>query len=119
MSAPVVKTSSPACTCKEYLWNWREILAALAFSNDPESRRRVRDANTKFGGPIILPGKGGQPKVCKQTLLAWWDELEEKFQQKEQRHIDQEATLAASYQYGKNATVLPNIAGHVRKRRQT
>jgi hypothetical protein len=113
-----MKSTSAPC-CKVYLWNWREILDALGLRNDAENRRRVREANTRFAGPIVLPTKGGQPKVCKERLLGWWDALEGQFCEREQKQLDQEATLAASYRYGKGSTVLPDIAGHTKKRRQS
>lgn len=117
MDDTFVNAPSPHSGCKTYLWNWREILSALGLRNDDENRRRVRDANIKFDGPITLPKKGSQPKVCKERLLTWWDALEGRFCQQEQDQLDEEATLDASYQYGKGATVLPDIAGHIKKRR--
>ncbi len=118
MDETSINDPSAPCCCKIYLWNWSEILAALGLRNRAQNRRRVRDANMRFHGPIIPPKKGGQPKVCKERLLAWWNALEEQFHEREQTQLNKEATLAPRFQYGKNATVLPGIAGHVKKRRQ-
>ncbi len=118
MSAPLVNTTPKTCCPKKYLWNWREILDALGMPNDAESHRRVRDANTRFDGPITMPPKGGQPKVCKDSLIVWWNDLEERFRELDKRQSDKVATLAASYQYGKEATVYPDISGHAKKRRE-
>jgi hypothetical protein len=119
MDDTFVNAPSAPCCCKTYLWNWREILAALEMRNNAENRRRVREANAKFAGPIALPTKGGQPKACKERLLEWWNNLEKQFDEQEQNALDEQATLAASYSYGKDETVLPDISGHVLKRRQT
>jgi hypothetical protein len=119
MSTQFVKADSPACACKQYLLSWREILEAVRLPNNEVSRRRVRRLHTRFPGPISFPKKGGQPAVCMERLLEWWDGLEDLFHQSEQRQADEKATLAQSYRYGKEATVFPEIAGHVRQRRQT
>jgi hypothetical protein len=52
--------------------------------------------------------------VCKEELIAWWNALDERFDECEQQRLDREATLAASYAHGRDATVLPDMAGHVR-----
>jgi hypothetical protein len=119
MDDTFVNAPSAQSGCKTYLWNWREILAALGMRNNAENRRRVREATTNFSGPIVLPTKGGQPKVCKERLLLWWNSLEQCFCEQEQKQLDASASVAASYKHGKEATVLPDIAGHVKKRRQS
>ena len=98
--------------------SWREILDALDLANNAENQRRVRELNTRFEGPIILPSKGGQPKANKDKLLNWWNGLEERFRQMEQKQTDTEATLQAEYSYARDEKVLPNISGHVKKRRR-
>lgn len=102
-----------------YCWNWREILAALGLPYDVEHRRRIRAANKRFGGPIFLPGKGGQPKVAKTALLTWYNGLEKRFCRLQARERDAQATVHASHQYGRDAVVIPDIAGHVKKRRES
>jgi hypothetical protein len=103
----------------QYLMSWREILDAIERENNPEGQRQVRALNTRFNGPIILPKKGGQPKVTRDKLLAWWNGLEEQFRELEQKQADTQATLQAEHKYGKDETVLPDISGHVKKRRGT
>jgi hypothetical protein len=102
-----------------YLWNWREILDALGMVHDDENIRRVREANLQYDGPIILPRKGGRPKVVAAELLKWWNELLEIFRESAQREADTDATLQDRHDYGRHGTVLPNIGGHVKKRRGT
>jgi hypothetical protein len=102
----------------EYLMNWREILTCLRMKNNEECRRRVREANERYEGPIILPRAGGQPKVNKDKLLPWWNGLEERFREIEQKRSDAEATVDDQYSYGRNETVVPEIEGHVKKRRK-
>ncbi len=86
--------------------------------NNPENRRRVRDANKQYQGPITLPKKGGQPKVSQDRLLSWWNELEVRFRESKQRQADSAATVKSRYDHGKDGQVLPEIAGHVKKRRR-
>lgn len=102
----------------QYLWNWREILDALKMPNNKESIRRVREANQQYDGPIILPSKGGQPKVIVGKLLEWWSKLEEQIRAREQERDDTKATLEEKYNHGRDGVVLPDISGHVKKRRR-
>jgi hypothetical protein len=114
---PVEGQTSPSLPT-QYLLNWREILAALDLNNNAENQRRVRQLNEKFAGPIALPGQGGQPRVSKGKLVSWWNGLEERFQEIEQKEANTEATLQAQHDYGRAGTVLPDISGHVKKRRR-
>jgi len=100
-----------------YLMTWVEILNALNLSNTFENKRRVRDANLLFDGPIIPPSKGSQPRVNKAKLLEWWNGLEDRFREIKQNQVDKQATVQEQYKYAKDGTVAPGIAGHVRKRR--
>jgi hypothetical protein len=54
----------------QYLMSWREILDALELKNNPENQRRVRDANERFAGPIILRARAASPK---STRLSYWN----------------------------------------------
>ncbi len=100
----------------EYLMNWREILDCLDLSNDDEKRGHVRKLNKNYDGPIILPSRGGQPKVEKTRLLTWWNHLESKWETGG-RGLNTQATVEEEYQHGKIATVLPEIGGHIKKKR--
>jgi hypothetical protein len=102
----------------QYLLSWSEILDALNLKNNGVNQSRVRQLNELYGGPIVLPGKGGQPKVSKDRLLPWWNKLEERFQELEQKQADTQATLQAQHSYGRDGQVLPAISGHVKKRRR-
>jgi hypothetical protein len=115
--AAQVPTPPAPSSPTQYLWNWREILDALDMKNNDENQRRVRDANRQYGGPIILPPRGGQPKVSKAKLLEWWNHLEIRFLT-EVGEDNTQASLQAQYEYGKEGTVLPDISGHVKKRRR-
>jgi hypothetical protein len=108
-----VLTSTPA----QYLLSWREILDALDLPNNAENQRRVRAMNKQFDGPIALPKQGGQPKVSKDKLMSWWNHLENCFREGAQKDADTRATLDDQHDYGRNERVLPNISGHVKKRR--
>jgi hypothetical protein len=103
---------------QEYLTNWGEILSALGMKNNTDSRTKVRRLNKSYAGPIVFPGQGSQPRVTKQPLLAWWNNLEEQFNQQQQKQADRRATVQAEHDYGKAGTVLPGIAGSKKKRRR-
>src|SRR5438046_1905985 len=117
MSVHLAKTASTTWCRKQYLLSWREILGTVGLPNNEVNRRRVRRLHAQFPGPILFPKKGGQPAVCQNSLLTWWDGLEEQFHQSKQRQTDEEATLGQSYCYGREGIVFPDIAGHLRKRR--
>jgi hypothetical protein len=115
--ADEVRTLAPPSSPIQYLLSWREILDALDLKNNSEKHRRVRQLNEQYDGPIILGGKGSQPRVSKDKLLHWWNGLEERFRESEQKQADTEATLQAQHNFGRDGTVLPDISGHVKNRR--
>jgi hypothetical protein len=102
---------------KQYLSNWREILDALKLPNNAESKNKVRGLVASYNGPIVLPSRGGQPKVEKTKLIEWWNELDDRFAESDQRLRDRDATVAATHNYGRDATVAPNIGGSIKRRR--
>jgi len=102
---------------KQYLFGWPEILDALGRKDSKEERARIKRLNELHVGPIITPGKGGQPKVDKVTLLEWWNGLEERFAEVAQRRADAQATIQAGHEYGRDGRVLPDISGDEKRRR--
>jgi hypothetical protein len=103
---------------KAYLTSWREILDALHRKNNPTERQTVSKLNKEQGGPIIVSGRGKQPFVERVKLRVWWDGLEGRFQELQQRHRDKQATTADQYSYGNEGTVVPEIGGSAKKRRR-
>ena len=101
----------------DYLKNWREILAALDRKNNRAEKRFVAALNRQFAGPIVLPGRGGQPKVEKNRLIAWWNHLEILWETLG-RGENTEANVAAQYKHGRNEVVFPEISGHVKRKRE-
>jgi hypothetical protein len=101
-----------------YLLSWHEILDAVGMKNHDENRRRVRELNDQYQGPIIRPSRGGQPKVDKDKLLQWWAGLEQRFREAEQKDADTRATVKERHSYGKAGEFVPGIEGHVKKRRR-
>jgi hypothetical protein len=100
-----------------YLMSWHEILKAVNERNTPEKRQCVRMFNERYDGPIIMPAQGGQPKVERSKLLNWWNGLEQAFRDSSQKQLDRQATTANQFEYGRNAIVVPDLAGSVKKRR--
>lgn len=103
---------------KTYLLNWREILETLSLKNDEETREKVRRLNEMHNGPIVVGGRGQQPKAEKGKLLDWWNDLERRFEKVEQRNRDKQATTESQYKHGRGEIVVPDLRGHVKKRRR-
>jgi hypothetical protein len=99
-----------------YLQSWREILDCLKLKNDKTRQNQVRQANDQYAGPIHFPGRGAQRKVNKAKLIEWWCRLEILWDTQGGEE-DAEATVKARHNYGRDGTVVPNISGHVQKRR--
>lgn len=103
---------------KVYCSGWPEILDALRLKNNQEERRRVQRSNALFGGPITVISAGSKPRVDKTKLIAWWNSLDDIYQDLQQRERDRQATVGTSYHYGSEGTVVPDLAGSVKKRRR-
>jgi hypothetical protein len=105
---------------KQYLMNWHEILGALELNHNSENRQRVARLNKskKHPGPIISTGQGGQPKVEKTRLMAWWESLENQFAQSKSREDDTAASAANQHPHGREGQVAPDLAGSVKPRRR-
>jgi len=104
-----------------YVIGWPEILDKLGLQDESERRNQVRRLNGEYDGPIISTGKGSSPRAERTKLISWWNGLEEKWQQQSDENIaaaeDAKATVAASHDYGREGTVLPDIAGSVKKQK--
>jgi hypothetical protein len=122
-TAPTVKgqvqQAVKVTTPPQYLTTWRETLDAVGLGNNPDNRAKVRKLNQSHTGPILLPSKGGQPKVAKAKLIEWWNKLEIEFEQRRQQQIGRTATLQEQHPHGRTAKVIPGIAGHVKQRRKS
>jgi hypothetical protein len=105
----------------EYLLSWRAILGAVGMKNTIADRQQLRTLNNKYEGPIIMPERGGQPKVDKGKLRPWWDGLESRWvedrKEAEEKRRDREEATGERHSYGRNGEIVPDIGGHVKKRR--
>jgi hypothetical protein len=119
-AGPTTTTTAPSPPTKPaaYLWSWQEILDCLGLKNNKQKRDLVRKLNDSWEGPIILPKQGGQPVVIKEELRQWWNDLKRHIEEKNQKDVDTRATVEAQHGYGKDGVVVPEIGGHVKKRRQ-
>jgi hypothetical protein len=102
---------------KHYLFGWREILDALGLENGETNKRRVAQLNQLNEGPIIVPGQGSHPRVDKSRLIAWWNSLDSRWEELEQRERDRRATAESRHGFGKDGTVFPEIHGAEKCRR--
>lgn len=101
---------------KVYLTSWREILDALGLK--PDQRGKVAKLNKDFDGPIVIAKQGSQPTVERGKLLAWWNGLEDRLQELQQRRRDAQATISDQHPYGEDGTIVPEISGSVERRRR-
>ena len=109
---------------KVYLSSWRDILDALSTETDKVAKTAVRAAHEKFSGPIVMPRQGGQPRVVKADLLVWWNSLEDRYreelEERDSQLADHSATVQNQFDRGRGGheeTVVPAIAGRVKRRR--
>lgn len=102
---------------KNYLLNWREVLAAIGRKNTAEDRRQVSRINEETGGPISVPKRGSQPKVERGALLIWWNRLEIQWADAANQAAGERIDADAQYHYGQSGEVAPGIGGGVKRRR--
>jgi hypothetical protein len=103
---------------KEYLDGWQSILVALGMKNNEAERRKVSRTNKEMGGPIIVPGRGSQPKVDRARLIEWWNGLEMRWQALDNQTQGARLEAEAQHNYGREGVVVPGIGGQVKKRRK-
>ncbi len=117
-------SAPPATAAVSMLFGWNEILEAVQRPNERAEQDRLKRLNAQFDGPIVIPkGKGTQPTVKKDALVAWWNRLAElhlenqedaQAREREERlNIDE----SAQHDYGKTGTVAAEIDGSVRRKR--
>jgi hypothetical protein len=114
---PAPAEPAPPAPPAQYLFSWREILDALGLRNNEENQGRVRTLSDKYGGPIVPAKRGGQPRVNKAKLIEWWNHLEVVWQTEGCGH-NKAASTEGRHPYGRDETVVPEISGHVKKRRR-
>lgn len=102
----------------ELLIGWLEIIKALGRKDSAEERTAMKQLNKKYDGPIITK-QGAKTVASRAKLVEWWNSLEQIFLDAANKQRDQSATTEGTYQYGKTATVVPEISGHIVKRRKT
>ena len=99
------------------LLSWREITDALGRPNTQEFRNALIRLSEQYDGPLVKPGRGGQPKVHREKLVAWWNGLEARMAELDARKRDQEETVKNQYLHGSDGEVVPDIAGGVKRPR--
>jgi hypothetical protein len=108
------------------LTHWRDIFQALGIDYDAltladrrRRERRIRTWHDKHGGPIVFgTGRGAQPWVQATALVAWFTALQDTEEQQEQQRRDRAATVKHRYRHGRTGEVVPDLAGHVQRRRR-
>jgi hypothetical protein len=101
---------------RKLLIGWHAITAAVEMKYS--QREDVKSLNKRFNGPIRHQGQGTSPMVCRDDLLEWWNKLA--IQQQDLANQREGAILSGETQYdfGRDGTVAPEIAGSVKKRRK-
>jgi hypothetical protein len=101
---------------KNYLFGWAAIASAVGQHNDSSFQKRVKAWHRRYGSPIVF-GEGS-PRAVHEDLVCWWNDLQKRWSEVEQRRQDASGSVADTYQYGREETVVTEIRGHVKKRRQ-
>jgi hypothetical protein len=109
---PAVHFTTPAVL----FTSWGEILAELGLKSG--DKRKVVNLHRETPGPIVMPPKGGQPRVERNALLAWWNGFASRWEELKRRRTDRAETLRSSHRHGRDGTVLPDISGSVKRRRK-
>jgi hypothetical protein len=123
------RNSAVSRTPFEPLTTWNDVVATLrdeggasSFKNDERTRSLIAAFNKKHGGPIKLPGRGGQPLVSKESLLQWWDNVREQIEKREEeKELKAESTrqsVSETHLYGATGKVAPSISGHIKQRKK-
>jgi len=102
---------------KVYLTGWAEITDAVGQRNDDTSVKRIKrladmvgDCPISYGGKTVL--------VERDKLIEWWNSIESRLEELNNRRRDVEETTKQSHSHGRDGEVVPGIAGSVKKRRQ-
>ncbi len=102
----------------KYALGWPEIMDVIGRPDTKTERGKIRRLSNELDGPIHTT-QGGQPRVSVDVLNRWWIGLGSRFDQQSDRERDKSATVANTYQHGRDGVVVPEIAGSVKKRRNT
>jgi hypothetical protein len=104
-------------TPKEYSFGFADIAQALGRNNDEAFQKRIKNYHKRFGSPIVFGCSGEPPKVERSKLIKWWNSLEDRWREIEQRESNRMASVSDSYKHGRDATAIPEIKGHEKQRR--
>jgi hypothetical protein len=103
-------------TPAKVLSGWDEIAKAL--ERPHRDRDKIKSLNARFQGPIRSSGRGTQPIVDGDLLLAWWNRLTVIQQELANRRQGAALSAEAQYPYGRSGTVAPEIAGSIKPTRR-
>jgi hypothetical protein len=97
------------------LHDWDAICEAVGHpTNDKDTLKRL----ARRADSPIQTKRGSPPMVEREALIKWWNALTLETQESENQRLGREASVSTSYRYGRDGTVLPEISGHEKKRRQ-
>ncbi len=96
------------------LRGWRQILRALGAQASEKQNIRYQ-AKAVAGCPIVFGSKGKRPEVSLSDLLQWWDVVFRNIQGAADSDRNKALTVSETYDH-RGATVVPGIAGHIRRR---
>lgn len=99
------------------LFGWADIAEAVGQKNDEAFQKRVKALHARIQSPIVFGGQGKPPTVDRAKLLSWWNTLADRLAELESRRRDSKETTRDTYKHGRDGIVVPDIGGHVKKRR--
>lgn len=103
------------------LESWDEIFEVIGkpLTKDRQKHiNRLRKANKRYAGPIMLGSQGEQPKAERGELLDWWERMCQDLHERETERANRSRTVENQYPHGRDAVIVPDIDGHVRKRKR-
>jgi hypothetical protein len=104
-----------ADTPRRLLSGWGAIREALGLPKDHQNN--LRNLNKRLNGPIRTGSRGKQAIAHHDELIDWWNKLAILQQDQENRQAGRIAAASASFDYGREGTVSPEIGGHQKTRR--
>lgn len=119
-----LRENAPFIQPKKLLFTWDEICEALKRDNDDKFHRLLTKLSKETNGPIRIKGRGKQPvPVDLETLIIWWNSLENMHratqEQDEQLAADKQASFSKESMslYGRKGIVCHEVGGSIKVRK--
>lgn len=85
------RTETSNAEAREELVGWKDICKTVHM--EKKDKRRLRTVNERESGPIKTFGRGVPPRVMKDDLISWWNNLEERIEERRRNQESKRATF--------------------------